>query len=61
MPYQVRKGSLNIMAADAAAALMIFDSMDKDGEPVTICDAGGQQVDPEAIPTLLRQALRAKK
>jgi hypothetical protein len=49
MPYQVRKGSLTIMAHDAASALMVFDGMDRSSEPATIWSPDGQKLDPEAI------------
>jgi hypothetical protein len=48
MPYQVRKGSLIVVAATAKDALVIFDSMEKaDSEQVTIRDM--DTVDPECI------------
>jgi hypothetical protein len=50
MPYQVRKGSLIVVAATAKDALVIFDSMEKaDSEQVTIRDMDGHTVDPESI------------
>jgi hypothetical protein len=50
LPYQVRKGSLIIVAATAEDALVIFDSMEKtDNEQVTIHDMDGHKVDPEAL------------
>jgi hypothetical protein len=50
MPYQVRKGSLIVVATTAEDALVIFDSMEKtDSEQVTIHDMDGHKVDPETI------------
>jgi hypothetical protein len=48
MPYQVRKGSLIVVAATAEDALVIFDSMGN-SEQVTIRDIDGHKVDPEAV------------
>jgi hypothetical protein len=48
MPYQVRKGSLIVVAATAEDALMIFDSMGN-SEQVTIQDMDGHKFDPEAL------------
>ena len=50
MPYQVRKGSLIVVAATAEDALVIFDSIEKtDDEQVTIRNMDGRKVDPEAL------------
>jgi hypothetical protein len=50
LPYQVRKGSLIIVAATAEDALVIFDSMEiTNNERVTIQDMDGHKVDPETI------------
>ena len=50
LPYQVRKGSLIIVAATAQDALVIFDSMEKtDNEQATIQDMDGHKVAPETL------------
>ena len=50
MPYQVKAGSLTIVAINSAEALRVFESLSVDcDERVSIRDMDGFEIDPERI------------
>jgi hypothetical protein len=50
MAYQVKKGSLTIVARTSVEATKTFDAMNKsDDEPVVICDMEGREIDPDTL------------
>jgi hypothetical protein len=54
MPYQVKSGSLTIVAATLVAALAVLDDMTRTAaDEVLICDMDGHRIDP----ALLRSAI----
>ena len=50
MPFQVKAGSLILVAMNSVEALRVFDSLSKDSEePVYIRDMEGVEIDPERL------------
>jgi hypothetical protein len=50
MPYQVRAGSLTIVAINSAEALRVFEALSTHSdERVSIRDMDGLEIDPERI------------
>jgi hypothetical protein len=55
MPYQVRAGSLTIVAINSAEALRVFEALSTHcDEHVSIRDMDGLEIDPERIRSACR-------